>query len=309
MDRTLEFVWGQHRSWAATARTLKNQITRNGVIVLGLTLAGTAVGTLAPTFTGDGNSTPAKVLGLVAAALLGVATYLTSQLLGDTDRQNWVKARAAAEGLKSESYKYAAGAVPYDGVDAPQRLAAKTTEAQALMPSVIAESVSDADRVKGIPTPPWTLDDYLEKRFDDQVRFYTSAVPKHKSAVKTAKNLSIGLGLIAVVLSAAGSTIGQQWPAALLGVVTTAAAAIGAWFQGGHHQQLAMTYQGTLVKLGLLRSRLPAGATRDVQFVLDAEAIFEEEHAAWLGEWQTPSVATPVAAPVDVAPVVPSPQP
>jgi hypothetical protein len=92
MDRTLEFVWGQHRSWAATARTLKNQITRNGVIVLGLTLAGTAVGTLTPTFIADGNSTPAKVLGLLAAALLGVATYLTSQLLGDSDRQNWVKA-------------------------------------------------------------------------------------------------------------------------------------------------------------------------------------------------------------------------
>jgi hypothetical protein len=238
----------------------------------------------------------AKVLGLVAATLLGAATYLTGQLLGDADRQTWIKARAVAEGLKSESYKFATGAPPYEGPDASAQLAAKVQEAQALLPGVVAESIPDTARLEGMPAGHWTLDDYLKKRFEDQRRYYEGAVAKHKRTVRTARNLSMGLGLIAVVLSASSSTIGQQWPAALLGIVTTAGASIAAWFQGGHHQQLALMYQATLVKLGLLEARLQPGMAFDPRFVFGAEAIFQEEHAAWLGEWQSPAI--PSSAPV-----------
>jgi hypothetical protein len=77
----------------------------------------------------------------------------------------------------------------------------------------------------------------------------------------------------------------------VLGIVTTAAAAIGAWFQGGRHQQLALNYQATAAKLELLLAQYRASPTVSKQLVLDAEAVFQAEHAAWLAEWQTPAAA------------------
>lgn len=300
MDPTLQFVWGEYRAWAETSRALKAQMTRTGIAVLVLTLLGTALGTLPPVFDIAATSDAARWLPLAAAALLAIATYLTTQLLGDGDRQNWVKTRAVAEALKSEAYKYAVGAPPYDGPDKAQLLAEKVKEAQRNVPGVVTKPPSAAEVQDGIPSPGWSVTDYMTKRNDHQIHFYRKAVSRHASSVRLAKLMSIVFGLAAVVLSASGSTFGDR-PAAFLGVITTAAAAIGAWFQGGHHQQLASTYQATLSKLGLLRARYQSGSITDMQFVSEAEAIFEAEHAAWLGEWQTPR--TPSAAILAVPPV------
>lgn len=303
MDPTLQFVWAEYRAWAETSRTLKAHVTRTGIAVLSLTLMGTALGTLPAVFDLPAAGNAARWLPLSAAALLAIATYLTTQLLGDGDRQNWVKARAVAEALKSEACKYAVGAPPYGGPDRAQLLAETVREAQKNLPGAVTKQPAEAELRDGIPAPGWSLGDYTTRRYDNQVDFYRKAISRHASSVRLAKLMSILFGLAAVVLSASGAAFGDR-PAAFLGVITTAAAAIGAWFQGGHHQQLALTYQAALSKLGLLRARHQSGSLTDMQFVGEAEAIFEAEHAAWLGEWQTPQ--TPAAGPLSGLPVAPA---
>src|SRR5215217_7193993 len=121
MDDTFRFVWGEYRAWAVTSRVLKVRITRISLVVLCLTIVGTAIVTLSPLFAVPNASAKLqaaagvlKFLPCAAAVALGIAAYLTNQLITDSQSQAWAKARALAEGLKSESYKYVTAAPTYD---------------------------------------------------------------------------------------------------------------------------------------------------------------------------------------------------
>jgi len=65
VDPTLQFVWGHYRAWASTAQALKDRIRKTGLLVMALTLVGTAIGTLTPSLIGHPDTGVAKVLGLV----------------------------------------------------------------------------------------------------------------------------------------------------------------------------------------------------------------------------------------------------
>jgi hypothetical protein len=303
VDDTLRYTWGECRAWAATSRILKARITSWGLLVLALTLAGAVLGTMSESI---GKIFPAlvPVTPWLAAVALGLATYLTSQILNDSERQAWVKARALAEGLKSECYKYVTAAAPYnDRATAAGALVERVIELQRLMAGVIAETISPEDRAKNIPDGPWTVDQYVVNRVREQIdRFYRPAIAKHQGYVAQARMFTLVFGAAAVLLSASsGSTYalvsGTSGPvlvlgqvlSALLGIVTTAAAAIAAWFQSGHHQQLAQGYQAAVTKLELLLARRATLAGDPLQVVVDAEAVFQAEHAAWLAEWQAPT--------------------
>ena len=74
-------------------------------------------------------------------------------------------------------------------------------------------------------------------------------------------------------------------PAAILGIVTTAGAAIGAYFHASHYEAMALRYRitaDTLEEKGLALSADPS--TQDRQLIAEAEAIMQAENAAWLTE-------------------------
>ncbi len=303
MDDVFRYIWGEYRVWAETSRALKRRITGTGTLVLLVTLLGTACGALAPLVPATHPIVLAvpwavTVMPWVSAALLGLATFLTNQLLGESERMNWVKARAVAEAFKSEAHKYVTGAPPYDTPDAPHLLAQKAADLQRVVPGVITAPVTPEARAHGSPAGRWSVDEYITHRMREQIdAFYRPAVARHAHAVSTAKRLALGFGALAVLLSLAGSSFGR-WPAAVLGVVTTAAVSVAAWFQGGHHQQLALNYQSTISKLELLLAQHRASRLAGTQLILDAEAIMQAEHAAWLAEWQ----AAPAPGPTPAAP-------
>jgi len=294
MDETLRYVWGEYRTWDATSRLFKQRIRRIGLLVLGLTLVGAALGTLSPLVK---EMWIATVMPWLAAVALGIATYVSNQLLGESERQSWVKARAIAEALKSEAYLYTTSAPPYNTVAAAQLLAQKTAELVRILPGVLAESISDQERVRNIPEKRWSGREYAEGRMHDQIAFYRSAITRHRKQLTLARSLALGLGILAVVLSVASATVDAPstiglWAAALLGVVTTAASATAAWFQSGRHQQIALNYQSFVAKLELLLAQYRTNAISDTQLIVDAEALFQAEHAQWLAELQT-SVTSP----------------
>src|SRR5690606_12547245 len=119
--------------WATTSRVLKARVTKVGLAVLALTIVGTAIGTLSPLLPAGVDARLTSALPFVGAVALGIATYLTSQLLAESERQAWVKARAVAEALKSEAYKYLAGAPPYDTADAGKLLGDKAIDLQRMV--------------------------------------------------------------------------------------------------------------------------------------------------------------------------------
>jgi hypothetical protein len=54
MNQTLRYVWGEYRVWAMTSRELKARVQRVSLVVLGLMIGGTALGTLSPLLGGAG---------------------------------------------------------------------------------------------------------------------------------------------------------------------------------------------------------------------------------------------------------------
>jgi SMODS and SLOG-associating 2TM effector domain 1/SMODS and SLOG-associating 2TM effector domain 3 len=291
-DEVLRYAWGQYRVWATTSRRLKRKVSRWSGLVLLLTLSGTALGALAPFLSGQ--SSIKRLLSGVAAIALGMATYFAAQLLSESSREAWVKARALAEALKSESFKYITRTVPYDTADAPQVLTAKVDELSQMTSGILAETLSKEEREANAPSARWTIDDYIARRVRDQIdRFYLTAIERHRRSVHVARVIAVVLGVLAVVISAAGgmsesSSVGTA-VAALLGVVTTTGAAVASWFQSGNHLENALSYQSAVAKLELLLARhAVSGGERSL--VLDAEAVFETEHAAWLTKWRANAV-------------------
>jgi SMODS and SLOG-associating 2TM effector domain 1/Protein of unknown function (DUF4231) len=288
MDEVVRYTWGQYRVWAATSRALKARITRWSLLVLALTVAGTGLGTMGPFL-----PVPPRVgatLPWIAAVALGMAAYFTSQLLGDSARESWVKTRAMAEALKSECYLYVTRTPPFDHDDAADVLAGRTEALLRSAPSILAVSISENERSKGFPNAAWTVDDYVAQRVREQIDgFYRGAITRHRHAVRVGQVIAIAFGIVAVILSAStGSRApgSASWMGALLGAVTTAAAAIAAWFQSGNHLQNALSYQTVVAKLELLLAQRHAPG-REAKLVADAESIFQAEHAAWLMQWQT----------------------
>ena len=288
VDDVLAYAWGEYRVWAATSRRLKGQIDRYGKLVLGLTLAGTALGTVGPFL-----ALPPSIRQLmpwVSAIALGMATFLAAQLLSESSREAWVKSRAVAEAVKSEAYLYLTRTAPYDTAEAGTRLTDKISELLQSVTGVLAESVSDQERVRGVPGPAtWTLPQYIDGRIRDQIAFYSRAIERHREAVTRARLIAIALGGISVILSASGSRTAASgsvtWVAAMLGTVTTAAAAIGSWYQSGNHLQNALSYQTAKAKLERLLAQ-HAASSRAASLVQDAEAILQAEHAGWLTQWR-----------------------
>ena len=72
-----------------------------------------------------------------AAVASAVGAYLGRQIVGSGDEAGWIQARATAEGIKSECYRYAAraGAYAVPDPDAAKALAARTAESPSRRPT------------------------------------------------------------------------------------------------------------------------------------------------------------------------------
>jgi Protein of unknown function (DUF4231) len=118
----LETVADRQARWSATADALKATIdqARRSVFVLSIlgALAAALASQMLPGADGQSlGSTPRTWVAIVGVICLAASTFFSSRLLGGEHVAAWVRARAIAEGLKREAYKFAAAAAPYDGTD------------------------------------------------------------------------------------------------------------------------------------------------------------------------------------------------
>jgi hypothetical protein len=100
--------------------------------------------------------------------------------------------------------------------------------------------------------------------------------------------VALFLGGAAALLSLMTGSIpsGAKLIAAVLGVVTTTAGAIGAYFQAGHFDAIALKYRETADVLDLLKLDMMSALTPESrgELVSNAEALMQAENAAWLLE-------------------------
>jgi hypothetical protein len=291
MDDIFALLWKRYRTWSITARNLKARNGRWKRRVLVLTLAGTACGAVTP-FVGDlpGAPWPSRLAAALGTTCLATATLLARELLGATNEERWTRARAAAEAFKSEAHKYLVRAAPYDGADHVARLSARMGELDSLTKDVQPDDVAREDLTKGMPSPRWTIDEYVANRLDEQVEWYRRRAGEHVRTTQKGRVIALALGGAAVVISgvtgvAVETAEAGTFPAVLLGLVTTAGGAIGAYFQAGHFDAVATNYRATAAALERRGAALKASGPEDQRdIVVEAEAIMQAEHAGWLTE-------------------------
>ena len=285
MDEAFRLCWRRYRTWAATARGLKKSDDSWKRAVLMLTIVGTVAGTLGP----FSRVTPgsAAAAGYVGAAALALATYFGKQLLDAAHQQNWTRARAAAEAFKSESYRYAVQAPPFDAGDRMSRLATRIGELDKLTQGRAQAPITDADATKDMPGAPLSIEDYVVKRVNDQTSWYRKRAKENQDAIARGRSIALAFGGFAALLSIFSATrTDGTLAAASLGIVTTLAAAIGAYFQAGHYDAIALKYRETAEALDrkVLEFRAVPSPQNQQQFVVDAETLMQSENAAWLNE-------------------------
>jgi hypothetical protein len=293
----LEDIWGQYRVWAVTARVWKAQLSSWRRFALTLSIAGALVGTL--------SSQPAiplgslwgplpKALGILSAALLGLAAYFGKEVLSPGQEARWIRARAAAEGLKREAYLLLAQAPPYDGDIAPPSLQRARDVAEAVK-DLTPEGLGEEKKREGMPAAPLSVDEYIRDRVKEQINgFYVPRAEENRRIAKKIKNWSLWLGALAVVLG----FLGALWVGvpAFIAVITTITAALGAQLYAGRYEYLALTYLATARRLEeLLTAWEMSGQTEAErgQLVVDCERAFAAENGGWMAEWTKPPAAKP----------------
>ena len=296
-NAALTTTWRKYRGWAARARAIRGDLDRWRLIVLGLTVAGAFLATLAsqlPAWFGTQGriGVAARVLSALSAAAMALAAYFGRSLLDPATERQWLRARALGESCKSECYRFASRVPPYDGADAGPKLLDKLQQLLASGADVPALEVNDADAVKGLPSYPLSVREYVATRIRDQVdSYYRPRATENERNAALCTHLGQGLNAIAAVLGAVGAIWGGSYLEAWVAVAGTIAAAIASHALGRRFQRLAATYRVTADRLDVRQALWEVTTVSgpdpaaDRALVLDAEGVMAAENEAWLAEF------------------------
>ena len=285
--RALEYLWGQYKVWDETSETRRKALARWRPLVLLLGIAGGVLGALSTPNAVPWLdwSKPPGALGVVGGILLGLAAFFTSEMLSPERESQWVRARAAAEAFKRESFLLTAMAPPYDGPVTPTSLD-RAKDILATLGDMHEESLPEAKRLERIPGCPLSVDGYLEARLKDQLNYYRDKAGRHKSAVQRIRGVTLTLGVAAVVLGYLGGAAG-----AWLAVITAVTSSLAAYLYARRLQYLVVSFLATARNLEALLAGWGTSGKTDAdtaernQLILDCETILSAENNSWISEW------------------------
>jgi membrane protein YdbS with pleckstrin-like domain len=299
----LRQAWNAYRGWAKLARDLQSQTQRWNLAALCFVIAAAVFGAIASVAPNAWSSWVAGA-AMIASA---VGAYLGRQIVGAGDEAQWIQARATAEGIKSECYRYAARAGGYAvaDADAAKALAANT--------AAIAKQATDRGLVradnpvpesggdKREPPAPMTKDWYVASRIQDQIGYYRDARARNQKAAGQLWWVAFAAGLLAVVFGAAGIASAPRF-APWIGAMTTVAAAIAAYGLIDRRKYLIASYAAMQSKLEEILGLDAAAPMSLADLVTTTEDLLDSEHQAWLPQMlgmqhQPPAAAQPPAPP------------
>lgn len=286
----LEHFWGQYRVWAETAGKHQRSLSAWRLRVLLLGMAAAVLGAFS-----DPRALPwpegwptwgvsRAAFGVAGGVLLGLAAFLTRELLGPEREGRWLRARAAAEAFKREGYLLAAGVPPYEG-QLTRALLERGRGILAGVGDLQEEAVTDEQRLKELPPCPLSTDEYVTLRLDDQIKYYRRKAAEHGVVVGRVRWLTLVLGVVAFVLGTLGGGAGV-W----LVVITTATASLASYLYANRLQYLIGSYTAAARNLDALRVGWQtfgdeADDAERNRFILDCEAVLSAENQSWVSEW------------------------
>jgi hypothetical protein len=290
-EEIVRTLWSRHAQWSSVGARLKTHVVFWRAAVLVLSAVGavlqTAAASLAP-------STIASAAALGGAVALATVPFIAVKLLGAERVRGWLRARSVSEGLKSEVFRFQAGAAPYDGEDR----AVKLVEAgRNLEVWVEALAVDLAGVDEGPSSPPARLDseEYVKLRVSDQIDgYYRPRARWNASRARLFRALelttaflaaSIGALMAALQLGAGAGGRGGEWVA----VITTIGGALAAHSAANRYVEQARIFFATARRLQdvrddwIARGR-PTASGPWSEFVNACEEAISVENRAWMSK-------------------------
>jgi hypothetical protein len=227
----------------------------------------------------------------IAAACSAAAALLGREAVGPAVERSWLIARAAAETLKSEAFKYAAGATPYDDSDRGQRLLAAVRAIQANYVSGVASNVACSGK-RSIPRAMLSRVDYIRARLDDQTIWYEIRAEFYNKRAWNWRMVTLSLGLIGTVISGVAAVNHElTYLGAWVGVLGTLGGIVAAHVAGSRFSYLAQIYELTGRRLRHLRAGWDSlfaeqSHAKWSEFVVECENAVSAERDHWMKEWE-----------------------
>jgi hypothetical protein len=277
----LRQAWNDYRGWAKLARNMQASTKWWNLAALCFVIAAAVFGALASVTPKPWSAWVAGAAALASA----VGAYFGKQIVGRGDEAKWIQARAVAEGIKSECYRYAArySADPVADAAAAKAFAERTKD---IAKQATDQGLARADDPvpnsgdKREPPVPLTTDWYKKSRVQDQIDYYMKAREMNQEAVDQLWWVAFAAGLAAVVFGALGVLAKDFAP--WIGAMTTIAAAITAYGLIDRRKYLIASYaalQSSLERILGLDKDAPMNI---VDLVTTTEDLLEGEHKAWL---------------------------
>ncbi|HKG46902.1 MAG TPA: DUF4231 domain-containing protein [Pyrinomonadaceae bacterium] len=293
LNSALKYIWAQYRTWAITSRTYKNQVVRWRDIVLALSIGGAIIGTLSQQLTvwnvAEASSWWTRGLGFISGVALALAAYFLKEIFSPDPEGRAVRARAAAEALKSQAYLLATGAPPYDTAATTDELLAKPEQVKKAVENLAPVSITTEQKIERVLSFPMSVDEYVTQRVDDQLDYYIRQAAANAKKVTRGRLISLILGAIAAVLGVIAAKYASV--AGWIAVIGTITAAIAARQYAGRYQFLIVSYRAVAERLDWLKTRwniernARTDAAADRKFILACEEAISVENSAWIAEW------------------------
>jgi hypothetical protein len=280
-------------SWSTTANRLKSTLDRVRRTTFLLSIVGAALATIASQLPEGGGR---RTFAAIGTLVLALATFLTARLGAANNVSGWVRARAAAEALKREGYKFAAQAAPYDDpATAEERLA---KERQAIEDQLIdlTDQLVELDEPGSMPTDPIAPGDYVTRRIKGQLAYYRPKAEQARAAAQRLRAAEFGFALLATLVTAAVGLM-EKYPvsgfpfdlAALTAILTTIGATILSHIEASRYDFVVRSYRTTARRLedmlGSLKATPAAPSAEWSAFVEGCEGILATENNSWSAKW------------------------
>jgi hypothetical protein len=296
----IEQAWNEYRGWAKRARSLQVKTDRWNLWAMAALIAtgvlGAATGFLGanPPDSLPGwlvNKEFVRALACAAAVASALSLYVGRQALAVGAESGWLRARATAEAIKSECFRFAGGVGDYAPDKASDGDAANVfiERRKALAARAAGDSLTPEDDSAGAagddrrPARPMTDNWYLSNRIDGQIAFYKKGQEKNENAYQRLQLSSFVAGAVIAAVSAIAAVYGAQI-AAWTGALTTVGAAVGTYGLAERQKYLAASYAAMKANLERLKERYLVGGVSLQFLVATAEDLMESEHAAWIDQ-------------------------
>lgn len=283
---TLENAWGMYRAYAKRSRQEKPALQNWRLVVLALTVLAGALGTLSSQL---GTCEPAwvwRVLGGASAVMVALAVYFTKQVLDSKREHNCVRARSAAEGFKSEAYRFATQTRPYAGPDATQALSETAAALAENVKDIPPADLTEEQRREKMPPYPMSMEQYGKERVQEQIKgYYERRAGEHETAKHRWSIARFALAAIAFGLGGLAGFGVSNITAAWVAVLSAAATAVAAHMSAERHGYLMLSFRTTAGKLRQLVGDWTDKHINDEQFVSGCEDTISIENKTWLAKW------------------------